>query len=156
MPRASCSMGPFKRRRASGWPSSSAGAQCGTGVYPPTPSSRSWTSPVWAAHPATSARVRSGMASVKSPVLNVFLERSKIDRHRMAWRLLLSIAPARLFHRAAFHELLVELNAKARPVRHRKTTVPVDPRFFGEHLRQCFGRPARRFVWEFEPRGVGE
>src|SRR5207253_10673173 len=150
-PRPACSTVSFKGRVVSGWPSSPSGAQGGTGEYPPTPSSRSWIRPVPAAQPATSARVRSGIASVKRPVLSVFLERSKIARQRMAWRLLLSIAPAKTLDRAAFHELAVELKAKSRPVRHRQAAVRVDPRLFDEDLAQGGCRPPRGVVRELEP-----
>ena len=66
-------------------------------------------------------------------------------------RLPLSITPAKTVDRAALHELAVELKTKSRPVRHRQTTVRVDPWLFDEDLAQVGCRPPRGVVRELEP-----
>ena len=53
--------------------------------------------------------------------------------------------------RAVFDEVLVELEAKARPVGHGKTTVRVNPRSVDEDLAQGGCRPPRGVVRELEP-----
>src|SRR5207249_10984575 len=54
-------------------------------------------------------------------------------------------------HGVAFDQLLVELEAKAGPIRDGKAALGIDPWLVSKHLAQRRGRPAGRLVGKLEP-----